>query len=85
MAQRPHARASILRAAQEDLGITLYEVWVGYIGVGGDAPLLEVRAWLAGAVEPGDHDHDLMAQSFNDRFTDRGLNHPVAYVDALGP
>ena len=85
MAGQRHRRAAVLRAAQEHLGLTLYEVWFGYIGVGGDAPLREVQAWLMGAVEPGDHDHDLMAQAFNDRFVDQGLDHPVAYAETLAP
>jgi hypothetical protein len=83
MADRADVRGSMLRAAQEHLGITLYEVWFGYIGVGGDAPLRLVQAWLMGVAEPGDRDHDLMAQAFNDRFVERGMDHPVAYVDAL--
>ena len=68
-----------LGTAQQHLGITLYDVWFGYIAVGGDASLRVVRAWLAGTAEPGDRDHDLMAQALNDRFLDEGLNHPVAY------
>ena len=75
----------MLRAAQQHLGITVQDVWLGYISVGGDAPLRVVEEWLTDVSEPGDHDHDLMAQAFNDRFVDKGMNHPVAYVEALTP
>jgi hypothetical protein len=85
VAQRRVPRASILRAAQQHLGITLNDVWLGYVSVGGDAPLRVVRDWLTGVTEPDDHDHDLMAQAFNDRFVDRGLDHPVAYAETLTP
>ena len=83
MAVQRYPKAAILHAAQQRLGITLYEVWFGYIAVGGDAPLREVQAWLAEVVEPGDHDHDLMAQAFNDRFVDKGMDHPVAYAETV--
>lgn len=73
----------MLRAAQEHLGISLHDVWLGYVSVGGDAPLRVVQGWLSGTAEPGDHDHDLMAQALNDRFIDKGLNHAVAYTETL--
>ena len=73
----------MLRAAQEHLGMTLFEVWWAYIGVGGDQSLRRVQEWLGGVEEPGDRDHDFLAQAFNDRFIAEGLNHPVAYTEAL--
>ena len=73
----------MLRAAQEHLGMTLFEVWWDYIGVGGDQPVRRVQEWLRGVEEPGDRDHDFLAQAFNDRFLDEGLDHPVAYTEAL--
>lgn len=85
MAEQRHPRASILRAAQEHLGVGLYDVWFGYIAVGGDASLRQVQWWLMGAAEPDDHDHDLLAQALNDRYVERGLNHPVAYADTPAP
>jgi hypothetical protein len=75
----------MLGAAQAHLGLTLYDVWYGYVAVGGNASLRVVQGWLTGAAEPDDYQHDLMAQAFNDRFLDEGLNHPVAYSDALSP
>ncbi len=82
--QQQHPRGSMLRAGQDHLGLSLHDVWLGYISVGGNAPLREVQGWLTGLAEPGDDDHDLMAQALNDRFVDQGLNHPVAYTDTLG-
>ena len=59
--------------------MTPQEVWLGYVGVGGDRTLAVVRTWLTGAAEIPDRDYDFLAQALNDRFTDRGVNHPVAY------
>ncbi len=74
----------MLRAAQDHLQLTLYDIWFGYVGVGGNASLQQVQNWLTGVAEPGDRDHDLMAQAFNDCFVDQGMNHPVAYAETLG-
>lgn len=75
--------SSILRDAQQRLGLNLLQVWVAYIGVGGDSSLAVVKAWLIGTTEPNPRDHDFMAQSMNDYFIDRGLDHPVPYSEAL--
>jgi hypothetical protein len=72
--------AAIFAAAQGQLGLTDTDVWLAYLGVGGNASRRQVRTWFTGAVEPGDHDHDLIAQVFNDRFLEEGMNHPVAYA-----
>ncbi len=80
MCQEPGLlRAVTLRAAQQQLGLSLIEVWIGYISVGGDQPLHVVHGWLNGAEEPADREHDFLAQSLNDQFHDRGLGHPVPY------
>jgi hypothetical protein len=77
------SRTATLRAAQEHLGLTLIQVWIAYISVGGDAPLRVVRGWLVGLSEPSDREHDFMAQSLNDYFVERGLDHPVPYAEAM--
>lgn len=73
-----------LESGRRRLGITLSELWVGYFAVGGNATVAEVDEWLAGESTPSPGDHDLVAQALNDRFLERGLNHPIAYSDAAG-
>ena len=38
-----------------------------------------------GAITLGDHDHDVLVQALNERFTDLAQNHPLAYADELAP
>jgi hypothetical protein len=61
--------------------MTLQEVWLAYVAVGGDAPIHTLGPWLAGTAEIPDRDYDFIAQGLNDRFVDRGLNYPVAYSE----
>ena len=63
-------------------GMTVNEVWLGQIGVGGVAAKIEVEAYVLGLLEPSDHQHDVLAQAINEHFIAQGRDHPVAYSDA---
>ncbi len=41
----------------------------------------QVEAFLAGALEPTPHDHDILAHALNERFSELGGDHPVPYTD----
>jgi len=40
----------------------------------------ELETFLYGLVAPDNRDHDVIAHALNERFTELGRNHPVAYV-----
>jgi hypothetical protein len=63
------------------LGMTTCDVWLGYIGIGGDASLIEVESWLAGASDVSAQDFDLLVQSVNDCAVGRGQPQPGRYHD----
>jgi len=76
----PH---EILEAARVQAEMTFDELWLAYFALGGaDSPEV-VRAYLGGL---GTHpmDYDVLAQAINEKFVDRGGNHPVPYSDDLG-
>ncbi|MGI9032079.1 MAG: hypothetical protein ACR2HY_00015 [Acidimicrobiales bacterium] len=75
-------RATGLDAARKRLGLSARDVWVGYFAVGGNCSLADVTGWLSGRGGISWRDHNLMAQSLNDAFCERGLNHPVGYLEA---
>ena len=75
----PAAAALGLVDGRNRLGISMLTLWLGYISVGGNGSLTNVRNWLSGDGAPPGLDHDMLAQALNDRFTEAGLNHPVAY------
>lgn len=65
--------------ARQRLGVSTQEVWIGYFAVGGNGSLDDVERWLSNAGNVPLREHNLLAQALNDRFTARGLDHPVAY------
>jgi len=64
-----------------DLGMSTSDVWLGYLGVGGDASLLEVESWLGGTSIASAYDFDLLVQSVNDCAVGSGQPHPGRYFD----
>jgi hypothetical protein len=75
----PHA---VLEAARIQAGMSFQELWITYFSLGGSAQPDMVRAYLGGSpIESVDY--DLLAQAINERFLDRGENHPVPYRDEL--
>jgi hypothetical protein len=74
-----------LRAGLALSGLTYEQLWAGYIGLGGTLERDQLRASLEGKSPLGSYEHDMVAQALNDHFTERGLNHPVAYAHELRP
>ncbi len=66
-------------------GLSIDELWLAYYALGGMASPSLVRSYLtdgtAEALEP--IDYDVLAQAINERFVERGGNHPVPYRDDL--
>ena len=73
--------SDVLDRARQDAGLTHGELWLRYFQLGGMSTALQVEAFCYGALEPSDHDHDVVAHALNERFVELGGNHPVAYSD----
>ena len=58
-------------------------LWLRYFELGGMSTPDEVGAYLRRGVVPSAHDHDVLAQALNERFSELGGDHPVAYAGAL--
>jgi hypothetical protein len=74
-------RNTAIAAARQELALTAQELWLGYVGVGGNRTLAVVRTWLVDGAEIPDREYDFLAQALNDRFVDRGLSHAVPYSE----
>jgi hypothetical protein len=70
-----------LAAAREHLLLPMVDLWLAYVGVGGDGSPADVGAWLSGRRDVPDRDYDFLAQALNEAFIARGMDHPVAYAD----
>ncbi|MDQ3107328.1 MAG: hypothetical protein M3Q68_05930 [Actinomycetota bacterium] len=68
-----------LEAARGELGLSIPDLWLRYFALGGMSTALEVEAILYTALVAPDHDRDLLAVALNERFTELGGDHPVAY------
>jgi hypothetical protein len=79
------SRAAALEAARNMLGVSLDDLWVDYLALGGNLMPFEVDACMSGSRPIDDHDHDLIVQVLNERFMDREADHPLAYADELDP
>lgn len=76
-------RGTALEAARTMLGLSISRLWLDYVRLGGSLPPPLLQAFLAGELDIGDHDHDMVVQALNERFIDQDHNHPLAYADEL--
>ena len=72
--------ADVLDVYRQDAGLSHSELWLRYFELGGMSTGFELEAVLFGVLAPSRHDHDVIAQALNERFSELGRNHPVAYL-----
>ncbi len=75
------AAAAILGAALSVSGLTLTQLWLDYVALGGNAGEAEVSSMVTGAGPIGQPDHDRIALALNERLDDSGFGRPLAYWD----
>jgi hypothetical protein len=73
-------RTDQLDSYRGSAGLSHGELWLRYFELGGMSTGFELEAFLFGVLSPSDHDHDVIAHALNERFTELGGNHPVAYL-----
>jgi hypothetical protein len=73
--------SDVLDRARRDAGLSLFELWLRYFGLGGMSAPLELEAFLVGALRPSVLEHDLVVAALNERFAELGQGRPVSYSD----
>jgi hypothetical protein len=73
--------SDVLDRARQEAGLTHGELWLRYFQLGGMSTALQVEAFCYGALQPSNHDHDVVAHALNERFVELGGNHPVPYSE----
>jgi hypothetical protein len=63
-------------------GMSMNELWLRQVSVGGTAGSLETEAYVLGVLTPDRFQYDVLAQALNEHFVERGQDHPVGYWDA---
>jgi hypothetical protein len=82
MARRP---TDVLDQARQDADLSHGELFLRYFELGGMSSSLELEAFCYGALRPSAHDYEVIAHALNERFSELGRDHPVAYSDDDGP
>jgi hypothetical protein len=74
----------ILDTYRQEAGLSHGELWMRYFEMGGMSTAFELEAFLLGVLAPSVYDHDVIAHALNERFSELGANHPVAYLRDVG-
>lgn len=69
----------VLEQARHETGLSISDLWLRYFAVGGMSTALEVEAVLYGALVAEPENRDLIALALNERFSELGRDHPLAY------
>lgn len=71
----------VLEQARREVGLSVADLWMRYFALGGMSTPLELEAILYAALIAGPHDRDVVAVALNERFSELGGDHPIAYSD----
>lgn len=77
----PRSPADSLDDARRSVGLSHADLWLRFFGLGGMSSAFEVDAYLNGALEPTDHEYDVLVHALNERCSELGGDHPVPYSD----
>ena len=69
-----------LDQARRDARLSMTDLWLRYFAIGGTSTPLELEAYLLGALQPAQYEHNLIAHAINEHHVERGGNHPVPYI-----
>jgi len=75
----PKRPIDVLDRARRDAALSHAELFLRYFELGGMSSALELEAFCYGALSPSAHDYELVAHALNERFSELGRDHPVAY------
>jgi hypothetical protein len=78
----PHTAGLSIEDGLDLSGMSMNELWLRQVSVGGTAGSLETEAYVLGLLLADQYQHDLLAQALNEYFVERGQDHPVGYWDA---
>jgi len=73
---------NVSEETRRDAGLSDPDLWLRYFELGGMSTPDEVRSYLQHGEVPSAHEHDVLAQALNERFSELGRNHPVVYTEA---
>ena len=82
MTTRPAGPQLSLEDGLDLSGMSVNELWLRQVSVGGTAGSLETEAYVLGLLTADPHQYDVLAQALNEHFLELGQEQPVGYWDA---
>lgn len=82
MTTRPAGPQLSLEDGLDLSGMSVNELWLRQVSVGGTAGSLETEAYVLGLLSADRYQHDVLAQALNEHFLELGQDQPVGYWDA---
>lgn len=76
-AAEPHIVGDRLERARVLAEVSVRELWLDYLALGGNATLGDLVKMLRGSEPISVHDHDVVVVALNERFSDAGLGRPL--------
>jgi hypothetical protein len=70
-----------LRGAFAASGLSVRQIYADYLSLGGIATSVEVDRFLHGAVIPGNHEFNVLAQALNERLGELAMGDAVPYAE----
>lgn len=69
-----------LDTARRRAGLSLEGLWIRYFELGGLASVMELDAFLRGALAPDRLERDVLAHAINEALRENGINDGIGYL-----
>jgi len=71
----------MLDRARQGAMLSISDLWLRYVELGGMGTAFELEAYLCGALLPTPYEYDVLAQTLNERFCEIGGGYTIPYSD----
>jgi hypothetical protein len=81
MLKIPERQLDLAELCRQHTDLSLEDLWFRCLALGSTNDLLQLEAFLHGALRPTPHEFNLMAVAVNEHFADLGVDQFIPYVE----
>jgi hypothetical protein len=81
MLKIPERQLDLTELCRQHTDLSLEDLWLRCFALGSTNTLLQLEAFLHGALRPTPHEFNLMAVAVNEHFADLGVDQFVPYIE----
>jgi hypothetical protein len=81
MSKIPERQLDLAELCHRHTALSLKELWIRCVALGSTNTVLQLEAFLHGALRPTPHEFNLMAVAVNEHFADLGVDQFIPYVE----